>query len=176
MDAIIAAAERMLSETCPDNHRFAGGWLRFFDFEFCGFRHALLDAAYFRVPFPTCWCVNRFPPEIPPRMQAAYRAELIKGCPAAADDARFHAGLVEACAWWTIATVSWHLLGALEKDSQWGISTVRQRQILRLDNLAATAEELGHLEAIGATARGMAARLRELWPPEAEMPLYPPFR
>jgi hypothetical protein len=25
------------------------------------FDHALLDAAYGRVPFPTCWCVNRLP-------------------------------------------------------------------------------------------------------------------
>jgi hypothetical protein len=163
-------------DTCPDNHRFADGWLRFFDFESCGFRHALLDAAYFHVPFPTCWCVNRFPVEIPPRMQVAYRAELVKGCPGAADDTRFHAALVECCAWWTIATVSWHLMGALEKDSQWGISSVRQRQLLRLDTFAATAEQFGHLEAIGATAREMAARLRALWPAEAEMPVYSLYR
>ena len=53
---------------------------------------------------------------------------------------------------------------------------VRQRQLLRLDTFAATTEQFGHLEAIGATARKMAVRLRSLWPPEAEMPLYPPFR
>jgi hypothetical protein len=182
--AVVAAAIRepgpflafAPGDTCPDNHRFAGPWLRFFDFEFCGFRHALLDAAYFRLPFPTCWCVNRFPPEIRPRMDVAYRAELVRGCPAAADDPLFRTQLVAACAWWTITTVSWHLLVALEKDGEWGVSTVRQRQILRLDTFAATSEELGHLEAIGAAARAMAARLRVLWPPEAEMPLYPPFR
>ena len=52
---------------------------------------------------------------------------------------------------------------------------MRQRQLLRLDTFAATAEQFGHLEAIGATAREMAVRLRSLWPPEAEMLLYPPF-
>jgi hypothetical protein len=182
--AVVAAAVRepgpflafTPGDTCPDNHRFADGWLRLFDFEFCGFRHALLDAAYFRVPFPTCWCVNRFLPEIPPRMDAAYRAELVKGCAAAADDALFRTQLVVMCAWWTIATVSWHLLGALKEDEPWGVSTVRQRQILRLDTFAATSQEFGRLEATGAAARAMAARLRALWPPEAEMPLYPPFR
>ena len=51
-----------------------------------------------------------------------------------------------------------------------------QRQLLRLDTFAATAAQFGHLEAIGVTAREMAARLRSLWPPEAEMPAYPPFR
>src|SRR5260370_39221368 len=120
MDEIIGGAERVLSEAWGSPVR-------------------LLDAAYFHVPFPTCWCVSRFPPEIPPRMQAAYRAELVKGCPEAGDGRRFQTSLVECCAWWTIATVSWSLLGALKEDGQWGISSLRQRQLLRLDNFAAMA-------------------------------------
>ena len=50
-------------DTCPDNHRLTETpYVRFFDFEFCGFAHAFLTTAYFYLPFPTCWCVNRLPP------------------------------------------------------------------------------------------------------------------
>ena len=164
-------------DPCPGNDRCAGGSLRLFDFEFGAFRHALHDGVYGRVPFPTCWCVNRLPEEIPPRMEAVYRAELVKGCPEAADDTLFHGAVVEAAAHWILDTTGWHLSNALKEDSEWGIATVRQRLLLRLDNLAALTEEFGHLESLAPTARDIAARLRALWPPEADqMPLYPAFR
>lgn len=173
------------SDTCPDNHRLPevpGGYLRFFDFEFGGFRHALLDAAYFFAPFPTCWCVNRLPGDLPPKMEAAYRAELARGGGFAAggDDVRFDHDLACACAYWTVASVSWSLekaLGAGDNDKKWGLSTHRQRHPLRLDNFSNLAEERGHLPALAQTVRALAGKLRELWPAdEADMPFYPPFR
>ena len=91
-------------DPCPDNALYSGGVVRLVDFEFGGFGHALLDAVYGRMPFPTCWCVNRLPAMIPAEMEAAYRAELVKGCPQAGDDAFFYPALVEACAWWMITT------------------------------------------------------------------------
>jgi hypothetical protein len=127
------------------------------------------------VPFPTCWCVNRLPEGIGARLDAAYRSELAAGVPEAADDTRFCGDFAATCAWWMIATVSWNLLGALEKDGDWGISTLRQRQLLRLESAAALMAEFRRLDAIGDTARRMASRLRERWP-EVEMPLYRPFR
>ncbi len=163
------------SDSCPDNHRFIDGQVRLFDFEGSTFRHALLDAAYSRVPFPTCWCVNRLPEGLVPRFEAAYREELAKGCPEAADDEIFGRAMVAACAFWTIATISWNLPRTLQEDSRWGIATVRQRHLLRLETLAATTEQFGYLEALGAIARRMHARLRSLWSVE-EMPLYPAFR
>ena len=164
-------------DPCPDNNQYAEGRLRLFDFEYGAFRHALRDGVYGRVPFPTCWCVNRLPPEIPPRMEAAYRQELVKGCPEAGEDDCFHRAVVEASAHWTFDTTGWHLSNALEKDSEWGVATIRQRVLLRLDTLAALTAQFGHLEELGETAREIAARLRALWPPEADqMPLYPAFR
>jgi hypothetical protein len=164
-------------DPCPDNNRYIGGHLRLFDFEFGSFRHALRDGAYGRVPFPTCWCVNRLPADVPPRMEAVYRSELAKGCPEANDDTRFRRAVVEASAHWTFETTGWHLLDALKQEDEWGIATLRQRVLVRLDNLAALTEEFGHLETLGATAREIAMRLRTLWPPEADqMPLYPAFR
>jgi hypothetical protein len=164
-------------DPCPDNALYSNGNLRLVDFEFGGFGHALLDAAYGRMPFPTCWCVNRLPVAIPTRMEFAYRAELVKGCPEASDDRLFYPALVEACACWMITTTSWHLEKALSQDGQWGIATMRQRVLMRLDAFVRVAEQFGYLEATAATAADMAARARALWPPEAdEAPSYPAFR
>lgn len=166
-------------DTCPDNHRLTpdGSYLRFFDFEFAGFRHALLDAAYLHLPFPTCWCVARLPEDLPDELEAAYRSELRAGCPEAAADGVFHAAMSHARAYWTLATVSWGLEHALKENSDWGLSSVRQRHPLRLEKFAARSERFGHLPALSAACRALAEKLRVLWPAEeTEMPLYPPFR
>ncbi len=48
--------------------------------------------------------------------------------------------------------------------------------MLRLNTLAKTTEEFGHLEALGSTVYQMAERLRALWPPDVhEMPYFPVF-
>jgi hypothetical protein len=171
-----------VGDTCPDNHRYIPGdgddpgYLRFYDMEFGGFQHALLDAAYLWMPFPTCWCVARFPDELPPRLEAAYRTELIGGCPPAADDATFYRAMTQMCAVWFILTVSWSLDTVLEEDEQWGISTVRQRFPLRAENVARVSKSHGYLPAFGDLARDFAAKLRARWGEAAEMPLYLPFR
>jgi hypothetical protein len=162
-------------DSCPDNHRFIDGQVRLFDFEGSTFRHAFLDAAYARAPFPTCWCVNRLPETVVPRFEATYRTELVKGCPAAGDDTIFGQALVTACAFWTITTIAWSLPRVLDEDSNWGIATVRQRDLLRLETLAAATEQFGYLEPLGAVARQLRAKLGTLWPVE-EMPFYAAFR
>jgi hypothetical protein len=165
-------------DTCPDNHRIEDdGSLRFFDFEFAGFRHALLDAAYFYLPFPTCWCVNRLPEPMVAMMETAYRRALAPGCPSALDDAIFLPALSWACGFWAVTTIHWGLEEALKADGQWGISSGRQRPPVRLGNFCRVAERAGTLPALAETARALARTLRALWEPETdEMPLYPPFR
>ena len=164
-------------DACPDNNRYSHGSLCLLDFEFGGFRHALRDGVYGRVPFPTCWCVNRLPADIPPRMEAAYRTELVRGCPEAGDDVIFRKAVVEASAHWVLETTGRHLQDALEEDRDWGIASLRQRVLLRLDRLAALTDEMGYLQPLGAAAREIAVRLRVLWPSEADqIPLYPAFR
>ncbi len=164
-------------DTCLDNHRFVTEeGLCFFDFEFSGFRHALLDAAYLRAPFPTCWCVSRLPTDLTPRLEEAYRVELVRGCPEAADDARFFPALVSANAYWAITSVSWTLEEALKQDEQWGLSTVRQRHPLRLAGFAEVSEQFDVLPALAATTRSLEAELRTLWADGEDMPLYQAFR
>ncbi len=164
-------------DPCPDNNLIKDKGMMLIDFESGGFGHALQDGIYGRIHFPTCWCVNRLPEHIPPRMEAAYRAELIKGRPETpefVDDAQFYRAVVEACAACVIIS---HNALSLLKDGRWGISTMRQRALLRFDIFWKMTEEYDHLKAVGATVRAMAKKLRAQWPAEAdEMPYYQAFR
>jgi len=161
-------------DPCPDNCLITGDRLKLIDFEFGGYGHALGDGIYGRIHFPTCWCVNRLPDHVPPKMEAAYRAELIKGCPEAADDERFYRAVVEACA---ACVINSHNAGTLLEDHRWGISTTRQRALLRFDIFWKMTEDYGHLKSTGATIRMIAEKLRAQWPSEAAaMPYYPAFR
>lgn len=159
-------------DTCPDNHHQndVDGGVRFFDFEFAGFRHALLDAAYLNLPFPTCWCVSRFPAALLPELLAVYRARF------PVPDAVFYPELVRASAYWTLSTVSWGWKGWMEKDDDWGPVSVRQRHVFRLENHIELAERHAVLPALTQTARGLLATLRDRWETLAPMPLYPAFR
>lgn len=109
-------------------------------------------------------------------MEAAYRAELVKACPAASDDRLFYHAVAEACTLWML---DWYhefpLSELLAKDRMIVTSTVRQRLLVRSDVLAQVTEEVGHMEAIGATVRAIAAKLRVLWPEADTLPYYPAF-
>jgi hypothetical protein len=61
--------------------------------------------------------------------------------------------------------------------AQRGITPLRQQQLAWLEGFAGVAEECGYATALGSSARALAARLRERWPPDVvELPLYPAFR
>jgi hypothetical protein len=166
-------------DPCPDNWLHTGGRLRLFDFEIGAFRHALTDGVYGRIHFPTCWCVNRIPAAISLRMQAVYRDELARACPAAADDDQYQRAIIEACAYWVLQLCArrWGIIDMLAEDREWGIATVRQRVLLRFGILSHMTEQAGYLAALGATIADLAGALRARWPPEADaMPYYPAFR
>ena len=165
-------------DPCPDNWLRVGSRLLLLDFEIGGFRHALSDGVYGRIHFPTCWCVNRMPDELPLRMEQTYRDELARGCPAAADDTLFSHAVAEACVRWALNMCRFPPLATLlEQDREWGISTVRQRHILRFPIVERTTAEFGHLEALGAVFGAMGAELSALWAEDVEpMPVYPAFR
>jgi hypothetical protein len=166
------------SDPCPDNCHWVGSDLRLLDFEGGRYGHALRDGVYPRIHFPTCWCVNRIPEEIARKAEAAYRAALAQGCPEAMNDEIFYPTVVSLCAYWVFRGFGNQMIrwGLLEKDEKWGISTVRQRNLVRFKLLAESAEAFGYLQAIGATARDVLAKLRMLWPDVEDMPYYPAFR
>ena len=65
-------------DTSPANCRVSGDGLRFLDFEHACFRHALLDVAAVRFPFPACPCWSRLPEEVGQRAEDAYRKEMAR--------------------------------------------------------------------------------------------------
>lgn len=165
------------SDPCPDNCHWVGSDLRLLDFEHGRFGNALQDGVYPRIHFPSCWCVNRIPETIALRAEAAYRTELIKGCPQAADDTLFYQAVVGACAYWVCETFcNWSMPGILERDQEWGIATVRQRIVLRFEIFAQVSERYECLEMVGETARQVVSQLCKRWPDVEEMPYYPAFR
>ncbi len=165
-------------DPCPDNVLQVNGALRLIDFDVGGFRHALTDGVYGRIHFPTCWCVNRLPTKLPVDMERVYRAELVQGCPVAADNEQFYRAVVDACASWAISMFHFTpLADLLREDKPWGIATLRQRYLVRLPIVAQLTEAHGHLEALGATLREMADNLERLWRAEVdELPDYAAFR
>lgn len=165
------------TDTCPDNCLRMGSEMRLLDFEFGVFQHALNDGSRARSNFPTCWCVYRLPEQVIQQVETVYRAELVKRCPEAADDTRFYHAITEACIYWTIESLGMFMPRILEQDERWGTSMVRQRLLVRLDTIVRTTAEYEYLEALGATTHRMVAKLRTLWPPEADqMPYYPAFQ
>ena len=160
----------------PMNALPVGDERKLFDFEFGEFRHALRDGIYGRVCFPTWYHVNRVPNDVVEKMEMAYRAELAKGCPEAADDTLFFRSVVEACAYWAIHSRLNFIEKVWKEDHKWGISTQRQILLLCFDIFGQVSEGFGHLEALGATVCDIAAKLRERWADLEEMPYYPAFR
>jgi hypothetical protein len=165
-------------DPCPDNDVRVSSQRRLLDFEFGDFRHALTDGVYGRILFPTCWCSNRVPPSVVTQMEASYRAMLSQACPAARDDVLFSQAVVASCAYWALTMYTWNpVADLLVHDQEWGIATTRQRVLARSEIFAQTAEQFGHLEAIGTTLQAVAAKLRTRLPAEVDsMPSYPALR
>ena len=63
-------------DACPDNNvRTPGGYV-LIDFEWAEFRPVAWDAAYLRVPWPTCWCSWALPGEAVERALDRWRTAI----------------------------------------------------------------------------------------------------
>jgi hypothetical protein len=157
------------SDCCPDNHFLRGDTVVFFDNEFAGMRHALLDLAYITAPFPTCWCANRLPNGMQEKLIAVYREEY-------PGDERFSEHLLYATTFWTFFTLSGGIDQWLETDSEWGISTIHQRHLLRLENFLNFPSASTTLPGLAQMAQTLYETLQKRWPDVEPMPLYAAFR
>ncbi len=161
------------ADACPDNSLLVGERLCLIDYEFGGFRHAMLDGVYGWIRFPTCWCVRDIPQAVLTEMETAYRRELVKGCPAAADDARYFRGVADACAYWMLETLAHLLSRAALYEEPKGISTNRQRILVRLAAFIQVADRSGHLQDLRQTLASLLEELRRRW--RDDMPPYDAF-
>ncbi len=163
-------------DTCPQNCRMADGGVRFVDFEHASFRHALLDAAALRFPFPACPCWSRLPEDVGRRAEAAYRQELARTCPAVLDRASYAHGLTAACAAWTIVRAV--RLPKLENaDAPHPMGFSRRGQLLdTIDTTVGCAHHSRSLQSLASWLANLSQALRLRWPHIASVqPCYPAF-
>jgi Phosphotransferase enzyme family len=164
------------ADACPDNVLVTGETLRLIDFETGFFGHALIDAAYGRMMFPSCWCSNRLPHATVQQMERTYRATLAQNCPIVEDDHVFETALVKTCGFWLLCTLTRHFEDALEKDLDFGTSTIRQRILARLETFIATAQEFNQLSGLCSVSSQLLDLLHQSWQDVPNLPLYPAFQ
>jgi hypothetical protein len=158
------------ADCCPDNHFLRGERVIFFDCEGARMRHALVDAAYFLAPFPTCWCCARLPDGLPERLIAAYRETF----PGGSD---FEDQLTLALAAWAPGPFADRARAGWEaEDTPWGLSTVRQRGLALMQHLLARPNLATLLPGFARTVESLHANLSARWPDLEPMGAYPAFR
>ena len=163
------------ADPCPDNLFDMGDQYRFIDFEWGHFGHALLDAVYPRMLWPSCWCANRLPDEIITQMESNYRAKLIEGCPEAQEDAVWELSLAQMCAMTLLNRLAWDLEPALQEDRKRGIASIRQRTLAQLESFMKTSESFHKLPALCGIASQVYSLLQARWVDTVPLPLYPAF-
>ena len=103
-------------DICPDNNLMTGDGIRFIDYESAEFHSGLLEAAYFTMPFSTCWCVFRLPDQFARSAEAAYRDLVSAIHPDLASDPIWRPGLRRAMAAWTLHAMTYLLDRSLIAD------------------------------------------------------------
>ncbi|MDN3351503.1 hypothetical protein [Actinomadura sp. DC4] len=156
-------------DPCPGNDLYVDGVVRFVDLEQAAFGNGLVELAYLRIGFPTCWCVTEVAGPLLDRAEAAYRTAW-----RAATGAEPDGDLVDACAGWLIRGdalvqraergITDHLARVSAGDWPWGTATARERLAHRLGVVAGLTEGRADLAGLHRLATAMRARLPGHWP------------
>ncbi|RZL78157.1 MAG: kinase [Rhodococcus sp. (in: high G+C Gram-positive bacteria)] len=153
------------SDLCPDNIIVNDEGVRFLDYEWGGFRDAMLDIAYALVSFPGCLCSIDLSDERTQAMIEAWRAEVVGMWPALADDNVLAARMVEAQLIWV-----WLSTYLFLPENHTRIAAVREHHlsvprsealIQRWDRLARSADHAGNT-VVAHHARTIADKIRGL--------------
>ncbi|MCA9967776.1 MAG: phosphotransferase [Anaerolineales bacterium] len=163
-------------DPCPDNLFMHNGRLKIIDFEQGNFGHALRDALYLRMSFPTCWCANRVPTAVIEACEAAYRQQLSTKLPIITDDAFFAEQCLLVCAFWVWNRFDRLLPHTHEQAVDWGIASIRSRVLTYLHTFSQLADAPDKLPAMWETAVQLQTILQTKWPETALLPYYPAFR
>ncbi|MFC0449531.1 phosphotransferase family protein [Rhodococcus jostii] len=153
------------SDLCPDNIIVNDEGVRFLDYEWGGFRDAMLDIAYALVSFPGCLCSIDLSDDRTQAMIEAWRAEVVGMWPALADDNVLAARMVEAQLIWV-----WLSTYLFLPENHTRIAAVREHHlsvprsealIQRWDRLARSADHAGNT-VVAHHARTIADKIRGL--------------
>jgi hypothetical protein len=165
-------------DPCPDNAVMTGDGIRFVDLEGAQQGPAMVELAYLRIGFPTCWCVTALPPAHVAAAESAYH-----------DTCRSmrHTGtigdLTDACISWLIqgdALVERarrrstdHLTRLTRHDWAWGTATARERLLHRLGVVTAMARHSDDLAGIATLTHDMQSAIKRRWPRLSAVPTTP---
>lgn len=162
-------------DPCPGNDLRTTDGVRFVDFEQASLGNGLVELAYFRIGFPTCWCAMSVTGTPLAEVEDIYRAtwRSLTGTDVPGD-------LADACAGWLIrgdALVERahresvdHLARVPAEDFEWGYISARERLVHRLGAVADQTRDHDDLHALGQLSAAMAVRLLERWPTLRPLP------
>ncbi|MFF2777508.1 phosphotransferase family protein [Streptomyces sp. NPDC058052] len=162
-------------DPCPGNDLRTAEGVRFVDFERASLGNGLVELAYLRIGFPTCWCalsVTGAPlTEVEDVYRTTWRGLTGKDVPG---------DLADACAGWLIqgdalverahrGTVD-QLARVVTEDFTWGHASARERLVHRLNAVAGMTRGHDHLHALGRLCSALADRLLEQRPRPRPLP------
>ncbi|MFJ2271445.1 phosphotransferase [Streptomyces sp. NPDC087849] len=162
-------------DPCPGNDLHTAAGVHFVDFEQASLGNGLVELAYFRIGFPTCWCAMSVTAAPLAEAEAVYRATWrgLTGRDVPGD-------LADACAGWLIrgdALVERahresvdHLARVPAEDFEWGYVSARERLVHRLGVVADLTRNHDHLHALGHLSAALAVSLLERWPTLRALP------
>ncbi|GAA1709858.1 phosphotransferase family protein [Streptomyces yatensis] len=156
-------------DPCPGNDLHTATGIRFIDFEQASLGSGLMELAYLRIGFPTCWCVTSAAEPLLERAEQAYRAAW-----RTATGAEIRDGLADACAGWLLrgdALVERahresddHLARIPQRDWTWGTATARQRLVHRLRVVCELTAGHTSLSGVSRLTSDMRHRMLTRWP------------
>lgn len=177
-------------DICPDNvfdHEDKDE-LQLIDFEWVRPGSSLLDATYFRMNFPTCWCAKALPESIVDELESLYRETIASKIRASLDDSKYNENYVVACGFWLLSSMPF-ALRVMDKDECWPSGPVptdslwkpeanlaRPRFISRLQAFIKVSKEHNMLPHLRQSAEQMLAHAYEKWDDARPLDLYPAFQ
>ncbi|MFB7600869.1 aminoglycoside phosphotransferase family protein [Streptomyces sp. NPDC056160] len=162
-------------DPCPGNDIHTGTGVRFVDFEQAAAGNGLVELAYLRIGFPTCWCATAPAPDVLNAAETAYRTAWRD-----ASGTEVQGDLTDACAGWLLrgdalvqraqrGTVD-HLGEIPDRDWKWGTATARQRLVHRLRVVSRMTAGSGELKDLGRLAAAMRESMLTRWPALQPLP------
>lgn len=155
-------------DPCPGNDLHTTAGVRFIDFEQASLGSGVMELAYLRIGFPTCWCVTSANEPLLERAEGAYRTTW-----RAATGSEVQGDLTDACAGWLIrgdALVQRahrdgtdHLARVPRRDWKWGTATARQRLVHRLGVVGRMAADHAPLQGVSSLSTDMRQRMLDRW-------------
>jgi hypothetical protein len=177
-------------DICPDNvfdHEDKDE-LQLIDFEWARPGSSLLDATYFRMNFPTCWCAKALPEHVISDLESLYRQTISRKIQASFDDRKYNTSYVAACGFWFLSSMPF-VLHIMDKDECWPSGPVstdslwrpeenlaRPRFIACLQAFIQVSKSYNLLPDLRNLAEQMLQKAYEKWVNVRPLDLYPAFQ